>query len=184
MEAALAEYARVGWSGFTMDGVARAAGVGKSTLYLRWKNKEQLLLDSLDASASPLSAPINTGTLYGDVMALATALLEYFLDPAGWTTLRISIDAKAYAPALDTLNDRVTTPIGDAASTIFARGITRGELPDSVPLRSATECLYGSVLMHVMAMDPAVLRQGKIDPADQIRPLVHIVLTGIGAAPH
>jgi len=35
MAAALDEYARHGWSGFSMRGVAQAAGVGKSSLYLR-----------------------------------------------------------------------------------------------------------------------------------------------------
>src|SRR5436189_212407 len=34
LHAALEEYTEHGWAGFTMDGVARRAGFGKSTLYL------------------------------------------------------------------------------------------------------------------------------------------------------
>ena len=44
---ALEEYTEHGWAGFTMDGVARRAGFGKSTLYLRWADKDALLTDAV-----------------------------------------------------------------------------------------------------------------------------------------
>jgi AcrR family transcriptional regulator len=53
--AALDEYARTGWASFTMDGVARRAGVGKSALYLRWPDRQRVLLDSMEALTRPLT---------------------------------------------------------------------------------------------------------------------------------
>lgn len=82
MTAALLEYAELGWGAFTMQGVARRAGVGKSALYLRWANKEQLLLDSIESVALTLRVNMDTGSLTGDLTVLATALLEHFLTPS------------------------------------------------------------------------------------------------------
>src|SRR3954465_3041476 len=61
LDAALEEYGEHGWSGFTMDGVARRAGVGKSTVYLRWQDKESLLTDAVAMSRRPRSRSASIG---------------------------------------------------------------------------------------------------------------------------
>ena len=38
--------ARDGWSGLTIEGVAAEAGVAKTTVYRRWANKSDLVLDA------------------------------------------------------------------------------------------------------------------------------------------
>ena len=45
--AALDLFADAGWAGFAMEAVARRAGVGKASLYLRWNSKEALLTDAV-----------------------------------------------------------------------------------------------------------------------------------------
>src|SRR4051794_41814148 len=54
IDAALEEYGEHGWSGFTMDGVARRAGVGKSTVYLRWQDKDSLLSEAVSTRSGEL----------------------------------------------------------------------------------------------------------------------------------
>lgn len=46
-QAALDLFADAGWAGFAMETVARRAGVGKASLYLRWSTKEALLTDAV-----------------------------------------------------------------------------------------------------------------------------------------
>lgn len=36
-----------GWAGLSLDAVATRAGMGKSTIYLRWKSKRDLLLEAV-----------------------------------------------------------------------------------------------------------------------------------------
>src|SRR5262245_47176042 len=91
IDAALDEYGEHGWSGFTMDGVARRAGVGKSTVYLRWQDKDSLLTEAVGTRSSWLGA-VDTGTLRGDLEALAVNLFQHFCDPAGWASLRVTVD--------------------------------------------------------------------------------------------
>ena len=45
--AALALYGRVGWSGFSIEAVAREGRVGKASIYLRWSSKAELLADAV-----------------------------------------------------------------------------------------------------------------------------------------
>jgi AcrR family transcriptional regulator len=181
MAAALVEYGRHGWAGFSIRGVAQAAHVGKSSMYLRWDSKEELLVDSVVAGAKKLLVDADTGTLYGDVMAWATTLFEYFLDPAGWTAARIWIDAKAGTAALDGITARVTTPITDMSTAIFQRALARGDLPEAVQPFDVAECLFGSIFMHVMNLPAAEHEEARRYATEHIRPLVHIVLKGIGA---
>jgi AcrR family transcriptional regulator len=52
LESARAVLARRGFTGTSMDEIARTAGVGKDTLYRRWKSKEQLVQHVLTVLAA------------------------------------------------------------------------------------------------------------------------------------
>lgn len=57
LESARSVLARRGFTGTSMDEIARTAGVGKDTLYRRWKSKEMLvqhLLSELSAENAPI----------------------------------------------------------------------------------------------------------------------------------
>lgn len=51
ISAARRAIAERGYTGATMDSIAKSAGVGKDTLYRRWSTKEQLALDVVDMLA-------------------------------------------------------------------------------------------------------------------------------------
>lgn len=51
VDAARSVLARKGFTGASMDEIARQAGVGKDTLYRRWKSKEELVLHLLTLMA-------------------------------------------------------------------------------------------------------------------------------------
>ncbi len=57
LDSARSVLARRGFTGTSMDEIARTAGVGKDTLYRRWKSKEKLvqhLLSELSAENAPI----------------------------------------------------------------------------------------------------------------------------------
>jgi AcrR family transcriptional regulator len=65
-----------GLKGLTMEAVAKRAGVSKATVYRRWHSKEELVMDVLSA-IPPLQFDIeDTGSLLGDLDALAAQQLE------------------------------------------------------------------------------------------------------------
>lgn len=181
LEAALAEYARSGWAGFTMHAVAGRAGVGKSSLYLRWPTKERLLIDAIEAYTRPLVVDHDTGSLRGDMLALASGLLAHFLDPTGWVTVRIAVDAAVEALDLSGFHERITTRHTDAAQRIVDRAIVRGELPTDADSRSLLDGMFGGVLMHALSMPRDQRAAARTRLAAHVTPLVDLLLCGAGA---
>src|SRR4051812_8299899 len=90
--AALDVFGDAGWAGFAMETVARRAGVGKASLYLRWSSKEALLADAL-GTGLPRVSDVDTGTLHGDLVELATQILDAYAGPAGRAALRLALEA-------------------------------------------------------------------------------------------
>jgi AcrR family transcriptional regulator len=99
LHAALEEYTEHGWAGFTMDGVARRAGFGKSTLYLRWADKDALLTDAVRLRSRTV-VEVDTGSLRGDLTALATAVFHEFADSEGWAGFRMVVDSASASQPL------------------------------------------------------------------------------------
>ena len=73
LEAALAEFARNGFSGTSMQAIASRAGVSKPTLYQYFGNKQDLLAAVLDVGKSELLAPLEAA----DGAALVPVLWRY-----------------------------------------------------------------------------------------------------------
>ncbi|GGL15700.1 TetR/AcrR family transcriptional regulator [Nocardia jinanensis] len=176
MTAALLEYAQLGWGAFTMQGVARRAGVGKSALYLRWSTKEELLLDSVESVALTLSVNVDTGSLTGDLTALATALLEHFLDPIGWATLRITIDVTAEFTDLRPFQQRIVKALRSAATGAFTRAVERGEMATGTAHEPLIESLFGAVLMHTLSRSHEEREHARTHPGEHVAPLVDVIV--------
>src|SRR3981081_750480 len=69
-EATMAELARVGFPGLTIEGVARAANVNRTTIYRRWPSKGALLLAVLEPGLERFDHDPDTGSLGGDLLAV------------------------------------------------------------------------------------------------------------------
>src|SRR5690348_16443209 len=71
-DAVLEELAAHGYGRLSIEGVARRAGVGKTTIYRRWSSKLQMVIDVVSAVAVQGMAPPDTGSLRGDLRAMLT----------------------------------------------------------------------------------------------------------------
>lgn len=177
VDAALEEYAERGWSGFTIDGVARRASVGKSTIYLRWDDKESLLRHAVHQQASGIEQ-VDTGSLQGDLRELASNLLRHYLDPLGWATLRIAVDGAGGAtPTM--LSDTAAAMHRDAARAVIDRAVARGEVTADLPAAALIDSLHGSVTMQALKLSLAERASGQIDPEVATRPTVDFAVAAI-----
>lgn len=154
-----------GWSAFTLDAVAKRAGVGREAIYRRWPSKEALLLQALEARG-PLARPIDTGSLRGDLVELASQMLTEFRGYSGLVALRAALDARVYPDLLAQLTSSVQAQRISHARDILARGKQRAELPALADTNEVLELLTGAVLSHVLysyrsndATDPAADRR-------------------------
>jgi AcrR family transcriptional regulator len=178
LNAALDEYGERGWAGFTMDGVARRAGVGKSTVYLRWPDKDTLLTDAVTNRGMELTA-VDTGSLEGDLRQLAVNMLRHFHSPGGWAAMRVTFDCASSPERLGDFSEAVSQVHGRQVEQICLRAITRGEMIEDFPLGAVTEAIYGAAMINALSER----LEGRTDDDDSIetraRFVVAMVLGGI-----
>ncbi|MDO8105643.1 TetR/AcrR family transcriptional regulator [Isoptericola sp. b441] len=68
-----------GVAGTTIEAVAARSGVAKTTIYRHWPDQRALVRDAFGV-ALPMPAAPDTGTLAGDLLALATGLARALAD--------------------------------------------------------------------------------------------------------
>lgn len=178
LAAALGEYGERGWAGFTMDGVARRAGVGKSTVYLRWPDKDALLTDAVTNRGLELTA-VDTGSFEGDLQQLALNILRHFHSPGGWAAMRVTFDCASAQERLGDFSEAVTEVHGRQVEQICLRAIQRGEMVEAFPLGAVTEAIYGAALINSLSGR----LEGRVDDDEAMRTragfVVAMVLGGI-----
>src|SRR5882757_3368574 len=108
-----------------MEAVARRAGVGKASLYLRWNTKEALLANAVTWRLARV-ADVDTGTLRDDLVELATQILGIYVGDTGHAALRLRLEAAAIPGVAGHYAAMQRAEIL-AARAIVRRGISRGE---------------------------------------------------------
>jgi len=173
-EAALQVFGEGGWAGFAMETVGRRAGVGKASIYLRWTSKEALLADAL-TTGLPRVSDVDTGTLHGDLLEMATQVLGLYAGPFSRAALRLSLEAGTI-PGIAARYQAMRHAQIRAARAIVRRGIARGELPAAVSVTLLLETLVGGAMMHAVTRD-----RRTDDTASHARRLVDFLLHAVTA---
>lgn len=159
--AALVVYAEVGWAAFTLDAVSRRARVGKAALYGRWSDKASLLTDAL-LSRHIEPEVINTGTLRGDLLAVARVELDLSTGELGRALRRAELDAIYFPEIFATVRDTFRRNVIDAGRDIIQRAVARGELLGGVSAALILDALSGSVEHRI-----AYIPDGRRDDFDR-----------------
>lgn len=135
-EAVLELINETSYESVTMDAVAARARASKATIYRRWSNKEDLLVDALRrVFAGRDDVAPNTGSLRGDLLAVCALQTD---DPVMVMTNIAAVRALSYAAAAQ---PRVATVIRatleDAQlqswQLLLSRAHTRGDISTPVP---------------------------------------------------
>jgi AcrR family transcriptional regulator len=176
-QAALDLFAEDGWAGFAMETVARRAGVGKASLYLRWSSKEAMLADAVTLRL-PRLADVDTGTLRGDLVQLATQMLDVYGGETGRAALRLGLEAAAIPGVAEHYEDMRQAQVM-AARAIVRRGIDRGELAPDTPVTLLLDTLAGGAMMHAMATPPGLRAELSARTADYAAQLVSFLMQAV-----
>ncbi|MFB7916121.1 TetR-like C-terminal domain-containing protein [Streptomyces sp. NPDC056061] len=81
-DAVLGGLVELGYPGLSVEYVAERSGIHRTTLYRRWGNLEGLLVDALDLAGEDSWTPPDTGSIEGDLRALARMTAATFTDAA------------------------------------------------------------------------------------------------------
>jgi AcrR family transcriptional regulator len=151
LAATIAELAESGYTGLTIDNVARRTGVHKTTIYRRWQDRERLIGDAL-ADNVALEVPIpDTGDVESDLREMARALIRWFTSAIGRAvgTTMLSADA-AHVPEIAEIKHRFFEDRFRRAEPVITRAIARGELPGGTDPAEVIKALIAPIYLRLL----------------------------------
>ncbi|WP_306327833.1 TetR/AcrR family transcriptional regulator, partial [Streptomyces venezuelae] len=129
LEATRAALVELGWSKLTMGDVAGRAGVAKTTLYRRWANKSELVVDAVAVLFDELELP-DLGSLQADIEHVVLQFAALLERPETKTALMAVV---AESTRDEPLRERIRASIVDRQKRLVLEGRMRaqrrGELP-------------------------------------------------------
>jgi AcrR family transcriptional regulator len=168
--AALEELGRVGYGALRIEDVAARAGVNKTTVYRRWPTKPELVRAALMSVAGDRIKEPRTGTLRGDLIAIARNMVEVGCSVEGQGLFRMILvegpgsELHAIAHSLKEGFEAVPRAILEAAAA-------RGEIVLGSDAMLLFDAFAGAVHRRLF------IQRGKVDDGFLER-LVDLVLHG------
>jgi AcrR family transcriptional regulator len=139
-----------GYGALTMEGIARAAGVGKQTLYRWWSNKAEIILEAINEAAAeiaPLGDDVPTfirrsvlGAGGANTELLAGLMAEAQTDPAFGESFRNDFLAKRRAVLRE----------------LLIRARERGEMPADAQIDAVVELVFASIWYRILVQHAAL----------------------------
>jgi AcrR family transcriptional regulator len=163
LNAALEEIAAVGYGSLSLEGVAKRAGVHKTTLYRRWGDRENLVLEAmLERGRQQVPIP-DTGSLREDLLLLGREIIASIVDsPAIEGTARAVASIADPDSPLAEASRRFWSVRLELAAQIVERAIARGEIPDTdatALIEPVVASIYFRLLMSREELDEQFLER-------------------------
>jgi AcrR family transcriptional regulator len=175
LSASFEELTEVGYTSFSIEGVAARARTGKASIYRRWPTKHKLLLDTLEAylptpQQCGVGNPIPDGvTTVEALRTVARIITDVLNSPAGDAMRAIKCEAAVDVDLARAVDDIFQAPRRAALLELLERGVERGEVrPDAVTPLVAD--VLPAVLFHQI-----VLRREPVTEHD-VRQIIDQVL--------
>ena len=180
LSAAIEVFVADGWRGFRLDAVAKAAGVGKSTIYLRYPTREALFLDVLATHGyTAAMGEHDHGNVRDDLSDFCHSYAEWLDGPAGLWSIRMSMEIRVNQDFAEVVQPDAAQQISHAHQ-IIRRGKRRGEIPPRASAAVILDALIGALVQHTIS---APGKAPYASPAGRkfVDDLVAMVLDGVTA---
>lgn len=140
----------VGYDEFSVDEVASRAGVHKTTVYRRWPTKAEMVADAIRAHSDE-NVPIpDTGTVLGDLRALARSVVANIGTDEGSRRSQSIVAASAQSQELAESMHSFWAERLAGSIPIIERAIERGELPQDSDPNLIIETLIGPIWIRLL----------------------------------
>jgi AcrR family transcriptional regulator len=148
LDAASALIAERGVEGLTIEGVAARSGVAKTTIYRRWRDKDELALAILVDTTENIKAPPDLGDTRKELLTFVKTA-KSIIKPGGAVTGLVSdIATKPHLSKIyrEQIVDRRLAEM----KIVIDRGIARGDLRPDTDVRVAHELLVGPLYYRLL----------------------------------
>ncbi len=162
----------VGFMDLTIEGVAARSGVGKPTIYRRWKTKSALAMDAFLEAVNPELAFPDTGSAQDDFREQMQKIVKLMNSPRGEVLASVIGCGQAEEELIAAFRENWLIPRRKDAKRIFQRGVERGELRSDIDVEVAIDALY-SPLFYRLLLKHQPLTEKFVDE------LVDVVMKGL-----
>jgi AcrR family transcriptional regulator len=174
LEAARELLVEEGFTRLRLEHVATRAGVGKATIYRRWRSKDALCLDLLLELAAPHIHVFDVGDTRAELLQAAENARRALTETPFGPVIRTLLSQIAVNPSIgDPFRASIVEARRAEVGRIVARGIERGDLRADADPGVATELLVGPVYFRLVF-------GGTLD-ADFVGAIVDAYLRGSGS---
>lgn len=181
-EAALREFAQVGFAGAQIDRIARTAGVARGTFYFHFPTKDDVLLELAQRINARVVRRLEQLEATGPSLeALLTQLGEAVVEEhgriaeAGLATDVLSIYTRRPVELRERLHAVRASTVTDALATALRRLVREGELEETVPPEELAAIVTSSLIGVLARAQPG-------EPVRRARDvLIGIWVRGLGA---
>ena len=157
--AIMQELAEVGYGRFSIEAVARRAGVAKTAVYRRWNSKLDMVLEIISEVVGRRLALPDTGSLRGDLEILMRVGARALQHPLASQIIPDLLAEAARNPQIaETLRGALWVNQRDVGVLIVDRAIARGELPEGADPDVAIDLIVGPLYWRL-----AIARRGLPD---------------------
>jgi len=164
LDATLAELADRGYEHVSVETIALRAGVHKTTVYRRWRTKEQLVLEALRAAAERRIEIPDSGDIDHDLRALARAVLATLASRDGAAAVRALVAATQSSPQVARVVRQFWAARLAQVTPIVQRAIARGQLPEGTSAAETMKYL-AAPLFHRLLVTAEPLTEAAADQA-------------------
>ena len=163
-DATLAELVASGYAQTSIEAVALRAGVHKTTVYRRWRSKDQLIADALAHAAEARTDVADTGDIDADMRTLARAVAVTITSREGLATVRAIVAEAPSSPEMGRVLEQFWASRAALVAPIIEAAVERGQLPRTT---SATELMkyIAAPLFYQLLMTDEPLTQQSADRA-------------------
>jgi AcrR family transcriptional regulator len=150
LDATLELMAENGAHDLRMDDVAGHAGVGKATIYRRYRSKDELITAAVAGLVSEIRIP-DTGRTRADLLALMRSAVEVYRGSVEAAVMPSLVEAMSRDAELARLvREGFLAGRRAALSAVLDRGIERGDLRADLDLDLALDVLGGPLFYRLL----------------------------------
>lgn len=153
LQATLELLAEVGYGSMSIEAIAARAGVGKTTIYRRYRHKAELVADAIESIREEVLIP-DTGSLKDDLNALIENAAAITFNPLGRQTVAMIISSASTNPEFsDIYQTNYLQPRREAFSAVIERAKHREEVHPDLDPGLAFDLMSG-IMLHAMLFQP------------------------------
>jgi AcrR family transcriptional regulator len=183
--AAYDELTEVGYTSFSVEGVAARARTGKASIYRRWPSKQELVMDAVETLLPTPEQCGITATAWDDDTTTADALRQIartigsvLSSPAGNVMRAIKCEAFSDPELARSIDERFQAPRRAAMLDLLRRGVERGEVRPEAVTELVADVLPAVLTHRIVLQREEVSERDITDIIEKIiSPLVSVVKT-------